>query len=230
MRTRSLRTVDSRHLGAEGIGALLRALKPRGTWSLPGPGGDGRSSRPDSSPLLRQRVSGPSREVKLEDLAEARQSRSPGEAEIRHRPRLVLPEAPEAMARADLRQARGRLVIHVFEPLRVFVSDLQYVIKESGTAPSTAVHSARRRVLFSTFQERTRPSALRSLRAAALHRSFDHEFRSMLSAFDRREHFVEDWPYTLGAIRAHSGDESKSTFGHGAPQNWQSRNLRNRGS
>ena len=194
--------------GLKGIGALLRALKPGGTLVVAGGrGGFGRIIQAGlRSPAASSTRLGPSREVKLGGSSEARQSRSPGEAETRHRPRPLAPgsaggDGPSRSPPGARKTGNSR-----FLSRSGFRSDLQYVIKESGDLAIHCGPLGTEACPLLDLPESGQDRAVEVLRAAALHRSFDHEFRSMLSDLTAGEHFVEDWPYTLGAIRAHSGD------------------------
>lgn len=101
--------------GLNGIGALLRTLKPEGTLvCVGGRGGFGRFIQAGlRRRLLRQRVWGLLSKPNADDMARL------GDLVVQGRLKPVvdhvysLPEAPEAMAQAELRQARGKLVIHV---------------------------------------------------------------------------------------------------------------------
>ena len=101
--------------GLKGIGALLRALKPGGTLVVAGGrGGFGRIIQAGlRRRLLRQRVWGLLAKSNSEDLAKLGSLVAQGKLKPVIDHVHLLPEAPEAMARADLRQARGKLVIHV---------------------------------------------------------------------------------------------------------------------
>ncbi len=101
--------------GRNGMGALLRSLKPGGILvCVGGRGGFGRFVQAGvRRRLLRQRVWGLLARSTVEDLAEL------GALAAQRRIRPVidriysLQEVPAAMAQADLKQARGKLVIHV---------------------------------------------------------------------------------------------------------------------
>ncbi len=101
--------------GLSGMGALLRTLTPEGTLvCVGGRGGFGRFIQAGlRRRLLRQRVWGLLSKPNADDMARL------GDLVVQGRLKPVvdhvysLPEAPEAMAQAELRQARGKLVIHV---------------------------------------------------------------------------------------------------------------------
>ncbi len=101
--------------GLNGMGALLRTLTPEGTLvCVGGRGGFGRFIQAGlRRRLLRQRVWGLLSKPNADDMARL------GDLVVQGRLKPVvdhvysLPEAPEAMAQAELRQARGKLVIHV---------------------------------------------------------------------------------------------------------------------
>lgn len=101
--------------GLKGIGRLLRTLKPGGTLVIVGGrGAFGRFLQAGlRRRLLRQRVWGLLARPNVEDLATL------GSLVAKEKLRPVidriysLPEVPAAMARAELLQARGKLVIHV---------------------------------------------------------------------------------------------------------------------
>ena len=101
--------------GRNGIGELLRSLTPGGTLvCVGGRGGFGRFLQAGlRRRLLRQRVWGILARPKVEDLTELAQLVAGGKLKPVIEHVYSLPEAPEAMARAELRQARGKLVIHV---------------------------------------------------------------------------------------------------------------------
>ncbi len=101
--------------GRNGIGTLLRSLTPGGTLvCVGGRGGFGRFLQAGiRRRLLRQRVWGILARPKVEDLTELAELVAGGRLKPVIEHVYSLPEAPEAMARADLRQARGKLVIHV---------------------------------------------------------------------------------------------------------------------
>ncbi|MGB6500089.1 MAG: NAD(P)-dependent alcohol dehydrogenase [Thermoplasmata archaeon] len=101
--------------GLKGMGALLRALKPGGTLVVVGGrGGFGRFIQAGlRRRLLRQRVRGLMAKPNAEDLATLGSLVAQGKLKPVIDHVYMLPEAPEAMARAELHQARGKLVIHV---------------------------------------------------------------------------------------------------------------------
>ncbi len=101
--------------GLNGIGALMRTLKPAG--SLVVVGGRGGFSRIIQAGLrrrlLRQRVWGLLAKPNVEDMAKLGSLVAEGKLKPVIEHVYLLPEAPEAMARAELHQAQGKLVIHV---------------------------------------------------------------------------------------------------------------------
>jgi NADPH:quinone reductase-like Zn-dependent oxidoreductase len=101
--------------GLKGIGALLRTLKPGGTLVVVG--GRGGFSRFIQAGLrrrlLRQRVWGLLARPNAEDMVKLGSLVAQGKLKPVIDHVYLLPEAPEAMARAELHQARGKLVIHV---------------------------------------------------------------------------------------------------------------------
>ena len=101
--------------GLEGVGALRRTLKPGGTLVVVGGrGGFGRLLQAGlRRRVLRQRVWGLLARPNAEDLAKLGSLVAQGKLRPVIDHVYLLPEAPEAMARAELRQARGKLVIHV---------------------------------------------------------------------------------------------------------------------
>jgi NADPH:quinone reductase-like Zn-dependent oxidoreductase len=101
--------------GLSGIGALLRTLKPGGTLVVVGGrGGFGRFIQAGlRRRLLRQPVWGLFAKPKAEDLATLGGLVAQGKLKPVIDHVYSLAQAPEAMARAELRQARGKLVIHV---------------------------------------------------------------------------------------------------------------------
>jgi NADPH:quinone reductase-like Zn-dependent oxidoreductase len=101
--------------GLNGIGALLRSLKPGGTLvCVGGRGAFGRFLQAGlRRRLLRQHVWGLLARPSVEDLATLGSLVAQGKLKPVIDHVYSLPEAPEAMARADLRRARGKLVIHV---------------------------------------------------------------------------------------------------------------------
>jgi NADPH:quinone reductase-like Zn-dependent oxidoreductase len=101
--------------GLKGIGALLRALKPGGTLVVVGGrGGFGRFIQAGvRRRLLRQRVRGLLARPNAEDLARLGSLVAQGALKPVIDQVYPLPETPKAMARAELHQARGKLVIHV---------------------------------------------------------------------------------------------------------------------
>ena len=101
--------------GLKGIAALRRALKPGGTLVvIGGRGGFGRFLKAGlRRRLLRQRVWGLIARANPEDLAKLGSLVAQGKLKPVIDHVYLLPEAPEAMARAELHQARGKLVIHV---------------------------------------------------------------------------------------------------------------------
>jgi NADPH:quinone reductase-like Zn-dependent oxidoreductase len=101
--------------GRKGIGALLRALKPGGNLVVVGGrGGFGRFVLAGlRRRLLRQRVWGLLARPNPEDMAELGSLVAQGKLRPVIDHVYPLPEVREAMARAELHQARGKLVIHV---------------------------------------------------------------------------------------------------------------------
>jgi len=101
--------------GLKGIGPLLRTLKPGGTLVVVGGrGGFGRFIQAGvRHRLLRQRVWGLLARPNAEDMAKLGSLVAEGRLKPVIDHVYTLPETPEAMARAELHQARGKLVIHV---------------------------------------------------------------------------------------------------------------------
>jgi len=101
--------------GLKGVGALLRTLKPGGTLVIVGGrGAFGRFIQAGlRRRLLRQRVWGLLARPNAEDMAKLGSLVAQGKLKPVIDQVYLLPEAPEAMARAELHQARGKLVIHV---------------------------------------------------------------------------------------------------------------------
>jgi NADPH:quinone reductase-like Zn-dependent oxidoreductase len=101
--------------GLNGIGALLRALKPGGTLVIVGGrGGFGRFVQAGlRRRLLRQRAWGLLARPNVGDLAELGRLVAQGKLKPVIDHIYMLPEVPEAMARAELHRARGKLVIRV---------------------------------------------------------------------------------------------------------------------
>ncbi len=101
--------------GLTGIGQLLRTLKPGGTLVIVGGrGGFGRFLQAGlRRRLLRQPVWGLLAKPKVEDLAMLGGLVAQGKLKPVIDRVYSLPETPEALARAELHQARGKLVIHV---------------------------------------------------------------------------------------------------------------------
>jgi NADPH:quinone reductase-like Zn-dependent oxidoreductase len=101
--------------GLKGVGALLRSLNPGGTLVIVGGrGGFGRFIQAGlRRRLLRQRVWGLLARPNAEDMAKLGSLVAQGKLKPVIDHVYLLPEAPEAMARAELHQARGKLVIHV---------------------------------------------------------------------------------------------------------------------
>ncbi len=101
--------------GLTGIGQLLRTLKPGGTLVIVGGrGGFGRFLQAGlRRRLLRQPVWGLLAKPKVEDLAMLGGLVAQGKLKPVIDRLYSLPETPEALARAELHQARGKLVIHV---------------------------------------------------------------------------------------------------------------------
>jgi NADPH:quinone reductase-like Zn-dependent oxidoreductase len=101
--------------GRKSIGALLRTLNPGGTLVVVG--GRGGFSRFLQAGirrrLLRQRVWGLLARPNPEDMSKLGGLVAQGKLKPVVERVYSLPEAPEAMARAELHQARGKLVIHV---------------------------------------------------------------------------------------------------------------------
>jgi NADPH:quinone reductase-like Zn-dependent oxidoreductase len=101
--------------GLKGIGELLRAVKPGGILVVVGGrGGFGRFIQAGiRHRLLRQRVWGLLARPNAEDMAKLGSLVAQGKLKPVIDHVYPLPETPEAMARAELHQARGKLVIHV---------------------------------------------------------------------------------------------------------------------
>ena len=101
--------------GRNGIGALLRTLKPGGTLvCIGGRGAFGRFIQAGlRRRVLRQRVWGLMAKPSVEDMARLGSLVAQGKLKPVIDHVYSLPEAPEAMARAELHRARGKLVIHV---------------------------------------------------------------------------------------------------------------------
>ena len=101
--------------GLSPMGALLRALKPGGVLvCVGGRGGFGRFLQAGlRRRLLRQSVWGLLAKPNAQDLALMGSLVVQGSLKPAVDHVYSLPEAPEAMARAELLQARGKLVIHV---------------------------------------------------------------------------------------------------------------------
>jgi len=101
--------------GLKGIGALLRTLKPGGTLVVVGGrGGFGRFIQAGvRRRLLRQHVWGLLAKPNVEDMAKLGVLVAQGKLKPVIDRMYSLAEVPEAMARAELHQARGKLVIHV---------------------------------------------------------------------------------------------------------------------
>ena len=101
--------------GLSPIGALMRTLKPGGTLVIVGGrGGFGRLIQAGlRRRLLRQRAWGLLAKSNAEDLAKLGGLVAAGRLKPVIDHLYALPEAPEAMARAERCQARGKLVIHV---------------------------------------------------------------------------------------------------------------------
>ena len=101
--------------GRNGLGALLRTLKPGGRLvCVGGRGGFGRFLQAGlRRRLLRQPVWGLLAKPNVDDLARMGDLVLQGSVKPVVDRVYSLPEAPEAMARAELRRARGKLVIHV---------------------------------------------------------------------------------------------------------------------
>ena len=101
--------------GLKGIGELLRALRPGGTLVVAGGrGGFGRFIQAGvRRRLLRQRVWSLLARPSVEDLAKLGSLVAQGKLKPVIDHVYTLPETPEAMARAELHQAQGKLVIHV---------------------------------------------------------------------------------------------------------------------
>ncbi len=101
--------------GLNGMGALLRILKPGGTLvCVGGRGSFGRFVKAGlRRRLLRQPTWGLLAKPNVEDMAQLGSLVVQGSLKPAVDRVYSLAEAPEAMARAELRQARGKLVIHV---------------------------------------------------------------------------------------------------------------------
>ena len=101
--------------GLDGIGALLRTLKPGGTLVCVGGRGGFRRILAAGlrRRLLRQRVRGLIAKPNWEDMAKMGSLVAEGKVKPIIERVYSLPEAPEAMARAELHRARGKLVIRV---------------------------------------------------------------------------------------------------------------------
>ncbi len=101
--------------GLSAMGALLRTLEPGGTLvCVGGRGGFGRFVQAGlRRRLLRQRAWGLLAKPSVQDLATLGSLAAEGKLKPVIDHIYSLPEAPEAMARAELQQARGKLVIHV---------------------------------------------------------------------------------------------------------------------
>jgi len=101
--------------GLTGIGALLRTLKPGGTLVVVGGrGGFGRFIQAGvRRRLLRQRVWVLLARPSIEDMAKLGSLVAQGKLKPVIDHVYTLPETPEAMARAALHRAQGKLVIHV---------------------------------------------------------------------------------------------------------------------
>ncbi len=101
--------------GLAGIGALRRTLKLGGTLvSVGGRGGFGRFIQAGvRRRLLRQQVWGLLAKPNVEDMARLGGLVVQGTLKPAVERAYSLPETPEAMARAERQQARGKLVIHV---------------------------------------------------------------------------------------------------------------------
>ncbi len=101
--------------GLNGVGALARILKPGGTLvCVGGRGGFGRFVQAGlRRRLIRQRVRGLMAKPKIEDLAQLGGLVAEGKLKPVIDRVYSLPEAPAAMAQAELQRARGKLVIHV---------------------------------------------------------------------------------------------------------------------
>ena len=101
--------------GLNSMGALLTTLRPGGTLVIVGGrGGFGRFIRAGLRRLfLRQRVYSLMAKVNLDDLAQLGELVAQGKIRPVIERAYSLPETPQAMARAELHQARGKLVIHV---------------------------------------------------------------------------------------------------------------------
>jgi NADPH:quinone reductase-like Zn-dependent oxidoreductase len=101
--------------GLKGVGALLRTLKPGGTLVIVGGrGAFGRFIQAGlRRRLLRKRAWGLLARPNAEDMAKLGSLVAQGKLKPVIDHVYLLPEAPEAMARAELHQARGKLVIHV---------------------------------------------------------------------------------------------------------------------
>ena len=101
--------------GLNSMGALLRTLHPGGSLVIVGArGGIGRFIGATLRHLvLRQRVLGVGAHCTVEDLAQLGQLVAEGKIKPAIDHVYSLSEVPQAMARAELHRARGKLVIHV---------------------------------------------------------------------------------------------------------------------
>ncbi len=101
--------------GQSGMGRLVRTLKPGGTLvCVGGRGGFGRFVKAGlRRRVLRQRTFGLMAKPSVDDLARLGDLVAQGTLKPVVDHVYSLPQTPEAMARAELHQARGKLVVHV---------------------------------------------------------------------------------------------------------------------
>lgn len=101
--------------GQSGLGSLVRTLKPGGTLvCVGGRGAFGRFVKAGlRRRVLRQRTFGLMAKPSVDDLSKLGDLVAQGTLKPVIDHTYSLPETPEAMARAELHQARGKLVVHV---------------------------------------------------------------------------------------------------------------------